>query len=284
MAHMYETYVSEATGERRPPTIADIVRQEDRRTAHASSTSSSNSWRAGSTTPSCATGSTPQSSSLSTGTRAPPAYIADHGDEPCDHCESRKRGPRSRKEAHTTPGVLHARLITYDFINLLTEDFLTVLSAVDEDLMIRLVRAQTNHCETVVEFLDAVMYNRVDGFKANHRIAAARELISHIIRDEQRSRTPCPGVGFKPANLVRAEDATVPLSLVGAGLKPALPGAARKPGLSAIPEKCLRPEQLRGGDPSRRGAHNPRSREGPTPYSKRVPEPIPFALSLSKGP
>ena len=37
---------------------------------------------------------------------------------------------------------------------MLTEDFLTVLSAVDEDLMIKLVRAQTRDGGTVIDFLD----------------------------------------------------------------------------------------------------------------------------------
>ena len=81
---------------------------------------------------------------------------------------------------------------------MLTEDFLTVLSAVDEDLMIKLVRAQTRDGGTVIDFLDDVMHNTDDGFRPNHRIAAARELISHILRDEHgpphppRRRRACP--------------------------------------------------------------------------------------------
>ena len=67
---------------------------------------------------------------------------------------------------------------------MLTEDFLTVLSAVDEDLMIKLLRAQTRDGGTVIDFLDNVMHGREDGFRVNHRISAARELISHILRDE----------------------------------------------------------------------------------------------------
>ena len=66
-----------------------------------------------------------------------------------------------------------------------TQDFLTVLSAVDEDLMARLVRAQTADGFTVIEFLDDVMQDRNEGFKPYHRIAAAKELIVHIVRDEQ---------------------------------------------------------------------------------------------------
>ncbi len=224
MARMYETYVPipEPIEERKPPTIADIVRQktdggamiidfftdvmtgrvDDARLCHRIDAAKQ---------------------LVKYGHKDAAGFIADHGDEPCDHCESRKRGPRSPKGTYQTPGVLHAQAITYDFLNLLTEDFLTVLSAVDEDLMIMLVRAQTAHGETVVEFLNSVMSNRVEGFKAHHRIAAARELISHIIRDEQRSHTPCPSTP------------------VGAGFKPALPGTTRQPGnlLSVVPASNL---------------------------------------------
>ena len=117
-------------------------------------------------------------------------FIAEHGDEPCDHCESRKRGPRPRKDATPAAGPPYAAPhLTPDFLTLLTEDFFTVLTAVDEDLMIKLVRGQTRYGDSIVEFLDDVMQGRVEGFKPHHRIAAARELISHIIRDEHRSHT-----------------------------------------------------------------------------------------------
>ncbi len=244
MAHMYETYVPipEPIEERKPPTIADIVRQktdggamiidfftdvmtgrvDDARLCHRIDAAKQ---------------------LVKYGHKGAADFIADHGDEPCDHCESRKRGPRSRKESYPTPGVLHAQAITYDFLNLLTEDFLTVLSAVDEDLMVMLVRAQTAHGETVVEFLHSVMYNRVEGFKAHHRIAAARELISHIIRDEQHTHTPCPSTP------------------VGAGFKPALPGTARQPGnlLSLVPtEAGGEPAPAKAGVPTQNGTqHTP---------------------------
>ncbi len=286
MAHMYETYVPipEPIEERKPPTIADIVRQktdggamiidfftdvmtgrvDDARLCHRIDAAKQ---------------------LVKYGHKGAADFIADHGDEPCDHCESRKRGPRSPKESYPTPGVLHARAITYDFLNLLTEDFLTVLSAVDEDLMVMLVRAQTAHGETVVEFLNSVMSNRVEGFKAHHRIAAARELISHIIRDEQRSHTPCPSTP------------------VGAGFKPALPGTARQPGnlLSLVPtEAGGEPAPAKAGVSTQNGTHpvRPEPVEGQCsanadhtpvvpaqPEAKIVrPEPVEEpALSLPKG-
>ena len=209
-------------------------------------------------------------------------FIAEHGDETCDHCESRKRGPakpRPRKDASPAAGPLQAGPphtpgpYGYDFLTLLTEDFLTVLSAVDEDLMIKLLRAQTRDGGTVIDFLDAVMHGREDGFRVNHRISAARELISHILRDEHAtayavldnvgpvlstvegadprvrplpaSHTPTPSTGkargegdSSPSPSTGegwgegdspARPHTPPRGSVGAGFKPALPGAAWEP-------------------------------------------------------
>ncbi len=79
----------------------------------------------------------------------------------------------------------------------LTQDFLTVLSGIDEFLMARLIRAQTADGVTVIEFLDDVMQDRNDGFKTHHRIAAAKELIVHIVRDE----APEPVPSKKPASV-----------------------------------------------------------------------------------
>ena len=74
----------------------------------------------------------------------------------------------------------------------LTKDFLTVLSGIDEFLMARLIRAQTADGVTIIEFLDDVMQDRTEGFRTHHRIAAAKELIVHIVRDEQPAQTPSP--------------------------------------------------------------------------------------------
>ena len=80
----------------------------------------------------------------------------------------------------------------------LTRDFLTVLSGIDEFLMARLIRAQTADGDTIIEFLDDVMQDRTEGFKTHHRIAAAKELIVHIVRDEQPSQTPSPSTTPSP--------------------------------------------------------------------------------------
>ena len=180
---MYETYVPIRV-ERKPPTIAEIVRRktddgariidffldlmegrvDDAKLCHRIDAAKQ---------------------LVKYGSKEAADFIAQHSDETCDHCESRKRGPRLRKDATPAAGPPYAAPhLTPDFLTLLTEDFFTVLSAVDEDLMIKLVRAQTRDGDAIVEFLDAVMQGREDRFKPNHRIAAARELISHILRDE----------------------------------------------------------------------------------------------------
>ena len=250
---MYETYVPipETVVERRPPTIAEIVRQktddgariidffldlmegrvEDAQLCHRIDSAKQ---------------------LVKYGYKKAADFIAEHGDEPCDHCESRKRGPRPRKDQGPATGPLQSSPLHvqgpygYDFLTMLTEDFLTVLSAVDEDLMIKLLRAQTRDGGTVIDFLDNVMHGREDGFKVNHRIAAGRELISHILRDEHViARTVLevvadPRVRPLPASQIPSPSTLTPSpstgegwgegdsparGSVGAVSKPALPGA-----------------------------------------------------------
>ncbi len=249
---MYETYVpiAETVVERRPPTIAEIVRQktddgariidffldlmegrvEDAKLCHRIDAAKQ---------------------LVKYGYKKAADFIAEHGDEPCDHCESRRRGPRTRRDERPSANPQHAPgPFGYDFLTLLTEDFLTVLSAVDEDLMIKLVRAQTRDGGTVIDFLDDVMHGRDNGFKVNHRIAAARELISHILRDEHViARTVLevvadPRIRPLPASQVPSPSTLTPSPSTGEGWgegdsparcsvgavsKPALPGAAWEP-------------------------------------------------------
>ena len=142
---MYETYVpiADTIVERKPPTIADIVRQktddgarivdffldlmegrvDDAKLCHRIDAAKQ---------------------LVKYGSKDAADFIAQHRDETCDHCESRKRGPRPRKDASPAARPPYAAPhLTPDFLTLLTEDFFTVLTAVDEDLMIQLVRGQT---------------------------------------------------------------------------------------------------------------------------------------------
>ena len=191
-----------------------------------------------------------------------------------------------------------------------------MLSAVDEDLMIKLLRAQTRDGGTVIDFLDNVMQGREDGFKVNHRISAARELISHILRDEHATAyavldniwpvlstvegadprvRPLPGSETPSPSILTPSPSTgegwgegdSPVrGSVGAGLKPALPGAAWEPNNSP----SVAPAKAEGNPdntivvPAKAGTQ--RGGEGRRSHPILVhPEPVEEpALSLPKGP
>ena len=115
-------------------------------------------------------------------------FIAKYKGVPCGHSINGRPDPAD-------PCTTEERSLVAVTLNApptLTRDFLTVLSGIDEFLMARLIRAQTADGVTIIEFLDDVMQDRTDGFKTHHRIAAAKELIVHIIRDEQPAHTPSP--------------------------------------------------------------------------------------------
>ena len=115
-------------------------------------------------------------------------FIAKYKGVPCGHSINGRPDPADP----CTAGERSLVAVTLNAPPTLTRDFLTVLSGIDEFLMARLIRAQTADGVTVIEFLDDVMQDRTDGFKTHHRIAAAKELIVHIVRDEQPAHTPSP--------------------------------------------------------------------------------------------
>ena len=115
-------------------------------------------------------------------------FLAKYKGVPCGHSINGRPDPADPCSAPDRSLVA----VTLNAPPTLTRDFLTVLSGIDEFLMARLIRAQTADGVTVIEFLDDVMQDRTDGFKTHHRIAAAKELIVHIVRDEQPSHTPSP--------------------------------------------------------------------------------------------
>ena len=115
-------------------------------------------------------------------------FLAKYKGVPCGHSINGRPDPADPCSAEDRSLVA----VTLNAPPTLTRDFLTVLSGIDEFLMARLIRAQTVDGGTVIEFLDDVMQDRTDGFKTHHRIAAAKELIVHIVRDEQPSHTPSP--------------------------------------------------------------------------------------------
>ena len=118
-------------------------------------------------------------------------FLAKYKGVPCGHSINGRPDPADPCSAPDRSLVA----VTLNAPPTLTKDFLTVLSGIDEFLMTRLIRAQTVDGVTIIEFLDDVMQDRTDGFKTHHRIAAAKELIVHIVRDEQPSHTPSPSTG-----------------------------------------------------------------------------------------
>ena len=127
--------------------------------------------------------------------KAAARFLAEYRGVSCGHSINGRPNPADPCSAEDRSLVA----VTLNAPPTLTRDFLTVLSGIDEFLMARLIRAQTADGVTVIEFLDDVMQDRVDGFKTHHRIAAAKELIVHIIRDEQPSHTPSPSTGEGPS-------------------------------------------------------------------------------------
>ena len=136
-------------------------------------------------------------------------FLAKYKGVPCGHSINGRPDPADPCTAEERSLVA----VTLNAPATLTRDFLTVLSGIDEFLMARLIRAQTAHGDTIIEFLDDVMQDRTDGFKTHHRIAAAKELIVHIVRDEQPSHTPSPST----RETDKPGDSDTPSPLTGEG-------------------------------------------------------------------
>ena len=184
------THTTETTTEPKPPTIADIVREKtgdgrliidfftDVMTGRIEGAELCHRIDAA-------------KQLVKYGAKDAAEFIAKYKGVPCGHSINGRPNPAD-------PCSAEERILVDVTLNApatLTRDFLTVLSGIDEFLMARLIRAQTADGVTIIEFLDDVMQDRTDGFKTHHRIAAAKELIVHIVRDEQPSHTPSPLTG-----------------------------------------------------------------------------------------
>ena len=181
------THTTETTTERKPPTIADIVREKtgdgaliidfftDVMTGRIEGAQLCHRIDAA-------------KQLVKYGSKDAAEFIAKYKGVPCGHSINGRPNPADPCSVEERSLVA----VTLNAPATLTRDFLTVLSGIDEFLMARLIRAQTADGGTVIEFLDDVMQDRTEGFKTHHRIAAAKELIVHIVRDEQPSHTPSP--------------------------------------------------------------------------------------------
>ena len=180
------THTTETTAERKPPTIADIVREKtgdgaliidfftDVMTGRIKGAELCHRIDAA-------------KQLVKYGSKDAAEFLAKYKGVPCGHSTRGRPNPADPCSAEERSLVA----VTLNAPPTLTRDFLTVLSGIDEFLMARLIRAQTADGVTIIEFLDDVMQDRADGFKTHHRIAAAKELIVHIVRDEQPD--PVPG-------------------------------------------------------------------------------------------
>ena len=187
------THTTETTTERKPPTIADIVREKtgdgaliidfftDVMTGRIEGAELCHRIDAA-------------KQLVKYGSKDAAEFLAKYKGVPCGHSINGRPDPADPCSAEERSLVA----VTLNAPPTLTRDFLTVLSGIDEFLMARLIRAQTADGVTIIEFLDDVMQDRTDGFKTHHRIAAAKELIVHIVRDEQPSHTPSPSTTPSP--------------------------------------------------------------------------------------
>ena len=119
-------------------------------------------------------------------------FIARYRGVPCGHATRGRPGPVDPCSTADATGRENAP-------GPFTEDLLIVLSAVDEDLMARLVRAQTADGGTVIEFLDDVMQDRTEGFKCHHRSPPPRS--SSYTSSATRPPNPFPPKGPLPFTL-----------------------------------------------------------------------------------
>ena len=193
LEHMSANTHTTETAERKPPTIADIVREKtgdgaliidfftDVMTGRIEGAELCHRIDAA-------------KQLVKYGSKDAAKFLAKYKGVPCGHSINGRPDPADPCSAEERSLVA----VTLNAPPTLTRDFLTVLSGIDEFLMARLIRAQTADGVTVIEFLDDVMQDRTEGFKTHHRIAAAKELIVHIIRDEQPAHTPSPSTTPSP--------------------------------------------------------------------------------------
>ena len=162
--------------------------------------------------------------------KAAARFIAKHRGVPCGHSTRGRPGPADPCAAEERSLVA----VTLNAPATLTQDFLTVLSGIDEFLMARLIRAQTADGDTIIEFLDDVMQDRTEGFKCHHRIAAAKELIVHIVRDESPEPIPGENPASVPAVAPASTSAEAPSSVHPEPVEGARPEFTKGPVLSTV--------------------------------------------------
>ena len=225
------THTTETTTERKPPTIADIVREKtgdgaliidfftDVMTGRIEGAELCHRIDAA-------------KQLVKYGSKDAAEFLAKYKGVSCGHSINGRPDPADPCTAEDKSLVA----VTLNAPPTLTRDFLTVLSGIDEFLMARLIRAQTADAGTIIDFLDDVMQDRNDGFKTHHRIAAAKELIVHIVRDEQPAPTPREP---EPNSTVIPAKAGIQRSGGPGATRPSKAGAHPEPNSPVVPAKSL---------------------------------------------
>ena len=239
------THTTETTTERKPPTLADIVREktDDGRLIIDFFTDVMMGRIEGAELCHRIDAAKQLEKHKS---KAAAEFLAKYKGVPCGHSINGRPNPADPCTAEDRSLVA----VTLNAPPTLTRDFLTVLSGIDEFLMARLIRAQTADGVTVIEFLDDVMQDRNDGFKTHHRIAAAKELIVHIVRDEQPAPTPREP---EPSSTVIPAKAGIQRSGGPGATRPSKAGVHPEPNSPSFPRRRV-PAPGRSGNPGgRRG-------------------------------
>ena len=265
------THSTEPITERKPPTIADIVREKtgdgaliidfftDVMTGRIEGAELCHRIDAA-------------KQLVKYGSKDAAEFLARYKGVPCGHSINGRPNPADPCTAEDRSLVA----VTLNAPPTLTRDFLTVLSGIDEFLMARLIRAQTAHGDTIIEFLDDVMQDRNDGFKTHHRIAAAKELIVHIVRDEQPAPTPREP---EPSSTVIPAKAGIQ---EGGVARPSKAGVHPDPNSPVVPAESLPRTRYGAGTQGSGGGRNtPANPTRTDPVLSTAEEPV---LSLPKEP
>ena len=268
------TTQAETTTERKPPTIADIVREKtgdgaliidfftDVMTGRIEGAELCHRIDAA-------------KQLVKYGSKDAAEFLAKYKGVPCGHSINGRPDPADPCSAEERSLVA----VTLNAPPTLTRDFLTVLSGIDEFLMARLIRAQTADGDTIIEFLDDVMQDRADGFKTHHRIAAAKELIVHIVRDEHPSHTPSPSTTPSPLTGEGWGEGDSPVVPAPTTVVPAKAGTQGGGGGRSTAANSAHPEPSSTIIPAKAGIQRGGGRT--TPANPAHPEPV---LSTVEGP
>ena len=204
-------------------------------------------------------------------------YLAKYAGAPCDHGKKAKNGRKGRRRARPSPAKLYPDRVKLEDLHDCPVHMAPGASVFQRRLALAIQKETGNGAE-IIDFMIDVMCGDIPGFKACHRIEAAKEMAGYIIRDEERStaRIPWPADPFesaRPPNRNRpptkakpeAEDTAVPATEPNGTVATADTEIAVPAPSSVVPAKA--------------GTH-PNPAEAPIKATK----PEPTSDGLNKGP